>query len=61
MVAEGVTTTRAAYTLSRKMGVEMPITGEIYRVLFEGKAPHAAVADLMARAMKAEIEDIAFN
>ncbi len=61
MVAEGVATTRATYILSRKMGVEMPITREIYRVLFEGKAPRTAVADLMARAMKAEIEDIAFN
>lgn len=61
MVAEGVTTTRAARTLARNLSVEMPITGEIYQVLFEGKAPRAAVESLMQRESKAESEDIAFD
>ncbi len=53
-VAEGVTTTRAAAELSRKMGVEMPITTGIYRILFEGKMPRDTVENLMQRAKKAE-------
>jgi len=61
MVAEGVNTTRAAFSLARKMKVEMPITGEIYQVLFEGKAPPAAVESLMRRESKAENEDITFG
>ena len=60
MVAEGVHTTRAAWALSRQTGVEMPITGEIYRVLFEGKSPRAAIEELMQRSTKPEMEEIAF-
>ncbi len=60
-VAEGVNTTRSAFHLARQCGVEMPITVEIYRVLFQEKPPREAVHDLMNRARKAEIEDIAFE
>jgi glycerol-3-phosphate dehydrogenase (NAD(P)+) len=60
-VAEGVNTTRAAAELSRKIGVEMPITAEIYRILFEGKLPRKAVEELMLREKKAEDEEIAFE
>jgi glycerol-3-phosphate dehydrogenase (NAD(P)+) len=60
-VAEGVNTTRAAAELSRKAGVEMPITAEIYRILFEGKEPRKAAEELMQREKKAESEDIAFE
>ncbi|MBL7108483.1 MAG: NAD(P)-dependent glycerol-3-phosphate dehydrogenase, partial [Candidatus Cloacimonetes bacterium] len=35
MVAEGVKTTKAAYHLAQKMNVEMPITNQIYKILFE--------------------------
>ncbi|HEY6122234.1 MAG TPA: NAD(P)H-dependent glycerol-3-phosphate dehydrogenase, partial [Pyrinomonadaceae bacterium] len=38
-VAEGVKTTNAVRTLARRLDVEMPITEEVYRVLYEGKAP----------------------
>ncbi len=55
-VAEGVPTTRSVYWLARERGVEMPITGELYRVLFEGKSPRAAVFDLMVRLPKMEWE-----
>ncbi|OGU07814.1 MAG: glycerol-3-phosphate dehydrogenase [Gemmatimonadetes bacterium RBG_16_66_8] len=53
-VAEGVGTARAAVELGRRAGVEMPIASEISRVLFEGKQPRQAIADLMDRELKAE-------
>jgi len=53
-VAEGVWTTRSVYAKSRKMGLEMPITSEVYRVLYEDKPPLAAVQDLMLREPKGE-------
>jgi glycerol-3-phosphate dehydrogenase (NAD(P)+) len=54
MVAEGVKTTESAYNLSRKMGVEMPITEKMYQMLYEGKAAREAVLELMTRDLKAE-------
>lgn len=48
-VAEGVPTTRAAYELAQRYNIDMPITTEMYRVLFEGKHPLAALATLMER------------
>ena len=56
MVAEGVFTTRSAVALAEKTGVEMPITREVYRILFEGKSPRRAVADLMTRELRSETE-----
>lgn len=53
-VAEGVVTAKAVYRLSKKLGVAMPITQEIYRILYEGKKPKEAVADLMTREKKPE-------
>ena len=54
MVAEGVHTTVAARRIARALGVEMPISEEIYQVLYRGKSPKKAVEDLMSRALKAE-------
>lgn len=54
MVAEGVSTTKAAYELSKRYNVEMPITKEIYRVLYKHKSPQKAVSDLMRRERKPE-------
>jgi glycerol-3-phosphate dehydrogenase (NAD(P)+) len=48
-VAEGVTTTRGVFDLADKKGIEMPITAEVYAVLFEGKSPARATAALMLR------------
>ncbi len=56
MVAEGVKTTRSTYELANKMGVDMPITTEVYQVLYEGKNPREAVKELMARELKVELE-----
>jgi glycerol-3-phosphate dehydrogenase (NAD(P)+) len=49
MVVEGVYTTRSVHQRAHRMGLAMPITVEIYRVLYEGKDPQAAVKDLMLR------------
>ena len=46
-VAEGVTTTLAVWKLAREMGLEMPITETIYRVLYEGDDLHQAADELM--------------
>ena len=46
-VAEGVTTTLAVWKLAQQMGLEMPITETIYRVLYEGADLRQAAADLM--------------
>lgn len=54
MVVEGYTTTKAAYDLAHKMGVEMPIVNETYRVLYEGKSPRQAIVDLMTREKRDE-------
>jgi glycerol-3-phosphate dehydrogenase (NAD(P)+) len=54
-VPEGVVTCKAVVGLARVHKVEMPIATEIHRVLFEGKDPLQAVADLMTRSQKDEI------
>ncbi|MBU4532416.1 MAG: NAD(P)H-dependent glycerol-3-phosphate dehydrogenase [Eubacteriales bacterium] len=59
MVVEGVRTTRAAHGLSTKLDVVMPITTEIYRVLFENVSPKEAVGNLMTRSRTREIEEVA--
>jgi glycerol-3-phosphate dehydrogenase (NAD(P)+) len=55
MVAEGVDTCRSAYAMAEKHAVEMPIAEQVYKVLFENKAPQEALADLMGRSLKEEI------
>lgn len=55
MVAEGVTTTQSVYELAQRHDVEMPITNEIYQVLFHDKSPEEAVAELMGRRLKHEL------
>jgi glycerol-3-phosphate dehydrogenase (NAD(P)+) len=53
-VAEGVPTTRSVHTLAAAQGVEMPITREVYAILFENKPPRDALTDLMLRPPKGE-------
>jgi glycerol-3-phosphate dehydrogenase (NAD(P)+) len=55
MVAEGIRTTRSAYQLSLRHQVEMPITQQVYHVLFENKKPEEAMTQLMTRDPKSEI------
>ncbi len=54
MAVEGVTTANSAYQLSRKYGVIMPITQEIFNVIYENKSPKDAVQGLMLRSPKPE-------
>lgn len=58
MAVEGVRTTLAAYQLSQKYNVDMPITKELYNVLFNDKDPKQAVDDLMTRKRTHEVEDL---
>ncbi len=54
MVAEGVKNTRSVRALASKLGVEMPITEQMYSMLYEEKPPRQVVTDLMGRELKAE-------
>ena len=52
--AEGVNTARALYEFGRKSDVDMPITEQVYRVLYENLEPLAAVDNLLAREPRSE-------
>lgn len=53
-VAEGVWTTRSVHELAEQRGIEMPITAEVFRVLFEDKSPEEATNSLMLRPPRGE-------
>jgi glycerol-3-phosphate dehydrogenase (NAD(P)+) len=55
-VAEGVKTTKSAYLLAKKLGVDMPIVGEMYAVLYEDKPLPQAAIDLMMRQLGPEFD-----
>ncbi|MDR4509710.1 MAG: NAD(P)-dependent glycerol-3-phosphate dehydrogenase [Candidatus Brocadiaceae bacterium] len=57
-IAEGVFTTKSVMKLVEKLHVEMPITREIYNILFLNKDPLVAVRNLMMRTPKSEIEEL---
>lgn len=52
---EGINTCRVVRELALEKGIDMPITNEVYAVLFEGKRPDEAIRDLMTRPLKAEV------
>ena len=56
MVAEGVKTTRSAWSLARRHGVEMPILEQVYQVIYEDKPCEEAVLALLKRDQKEELE-----
>ncbi len=58
MVAEGVKTARSVYNLSRKLNVEMPISHEIYHVLYDDFSPKESVKRLMTRNLKTELDEL---
>lgn len=58
MVVEGITTTKVAYELAQEYNIEMPITEEIYNVLYKDTDPRDAVTNLMTRSKKHEMEEI---
>ncbi|MCA9629669.1 MAG: NAD(P)-dependent glycerol-3-phosphate dehydrogenase [Myxococcales bacterium] len=55
-VAEGVKTARSTHDLAQRLGVELPICFEVYRVLYEDKSPHQAVEDVLTRPLKRELD-----
>jgi glycerol-3-phosphate dehydrogenase (NAD(P)+) len=54
-VAEGVRNTRSVYWLAKRLGIEMPIVDQIYKVIYEGKRAADAARDLMQRSLKSEV------
>lgn len=56
MVVEGIYSTKAAYSIAKKLNIEMPITEQAYLVLFEDKNPKCAVKALMSRSGKRETD-----
>ena len=59
MVVEGVRTTKAAYQLSQKYDVKMPIADALYNVLFNDVKAKDSVDALMSRTKTHEMEDLA--
>ncbi len=57
MTVEGVIAARCAYELSQRMGVEMPITTQVYRLICGEITPEQAITNLMGRPQRHEMED----
>jgi glycerol-3-phosphate dehydrogenase (NAD(P)+) len=53
-VVEGVDTAREIHKLGKQYGVELPISEQVYQVIYKGLDPHAAVHALLTREPKAE-------
>lgn len=53
---EGYRAAKAIYFMALKKGVTLPIMGQVYKVLYEGKLPAEAVSELESREQKSEIE-----
>ena len=51
---EGVSAAKETFLLAKKYAIDMPITEQTYKVLYEGLAPRTAVQNLLAREQKAE-------
>lgn len=58
MVVEGMKTTKSAYKLGEKYNIDMPITAELYDVLYNGADVEYSVSNLMLREKKHEMENI---
>lgn len=53
-VAEGVPTAQSAFELSKELGIDLPITRAVYRILYEGVGLEDTLRSLMSRPSKAE-------
>ena len=58
MIIEGVANTQSAWQLAKKIGIEMPITNEIHKVLYEDANAQKSVYSLMTRSKAHEVEEI---
>lgn len=56
-VAEGVRTAQSVAQLAKRVGVEMPISEQVQKMLFEGQRPRDALHELMTRTPRAEREE----
>lgn len=56
MVAEGINTAKAVYQMSLQMGIEVPITECVYKIIYEDLSPQLSVKRLMQRKFKLEVE-----
>ena len=54
MVAEGVKTAEAVHLIARDQGIDLPITRQVYEILYKDKNPKVALAELMHRSLKPE-------
>ncbi len=54
-VVEGADAAREAYQLAQKLNIDMPITEQVYRVLYENRSPREAVHHLLTREQKPEL------
>lgn len=55
-VVEGILAAEAVKEVADKLGIEMPICHQVYRILYEGASPREAVGVLMGRELKSEHE-----
>lgn len=58
LTVEGIPTCRAAWKVAQKLNVSMPITEQLYQVLYEGLSPNDAVRNLMGREKTHEVEEV---
>ena len=56
MVVEGVYATECAHALADRLQVEMPITEQIYLILYDDKDPQEAMCELMTRRRTEEVK-----
>ncbi|MFZ2483642.1 MAG: NAD(P)H-dependent glycerol-3-phosphate dehydrogenase [Streptococcus parauberis] len=56
MVIEGISTTKVAYEIAQELGVYMPITSAIYRVIYEGAEVKASILEMMSNEFRSENE-----
>ena len=61
MAVEGVRTTKAIMKLKEKYNVNLPISEEVYKVLFQGVNPKDGVINLMTRDPVKEIEEVVLD
>jgi glycerol-3-phosphate dehydrogenase (NAD(P)+) len=53
-VSEGVWTSQSVYQLAKNLGIDMPVSTEVYQILFEREDVQKAIADLMGRPLSGE-------
>ena len=52
---EGVAACKVVYEEAHKRGIDMPITDQVYAILYEGKSPEECIKTLMSRSLKPEM------